>query len=197
MTGLIREHIFSDPGPSCIGFEEKNEEILPILESEEKEYQDLFIINLIQRGSLDFIDDYLEKFSAYIDYLPFKSHEVSLSFEGMLINSKNNDRKIFNSSYFEDLVYGARDKINIYNFITEEINNVKNNGYGCLNESYMDYSTMVQSILWGRSKVTKFIVYAIFDRKTLKEKVKCKLKNHRVVFKVCKRGYKVLKKLKV
>lgn len=195
MTGLIREHIFSDPGPSCIGFEEKNENIIPILEIEEKEYQDLFIISLIQKGSLDFIDDYLEEFSEYIDYLPFKSHEVSLSFEGMLINSKDNDRKIFNSSYFEDLVYGARDKINIYNFITEEINNVKNNGYGCLNESYMDYSAMVQSILWGRSKITKFIVYAIFDRKTLKQKVKIKMKNNSVLFNVCKKGYKGIKKI--
>lgn len=195
MTGLIREHIFSDPGPSCIGFERVNDEIIPMLEHEKKEFQDLFIINLIQRGALDFIDDYLEKLGNYIDYLPFKSQEVSLAFEGMLVNSKEIDRKIFKASYFEDLVYGARDKINIYDFITEEINTVYSKSYGYSGNSCMDYSSMIQSIVWGKNKFIKLFVYMIFDRKTLKEKSKIKLKNNIVLFNICKKTYKALKRL--
>ncbi|MDB2157103.1 MULTISPECIES: HAD-IA family hydrolase [Clostridium] len=195
MTGLIREHILSDPGPSCIGFEETNSGIIPVLEHTTKEFQDLFIINLMQKGALDFVDDYLGNFAEYIEYLPFKCQEVSLPFEGMLINSKDIDRKIFNASYFEDLVYGARDKINIYRFINNEISQIHARSFSYFENSCTDYSCMIQSLVMGRNKLIKLITYAVFDRKSLKEKVKNKLKNRPIMQKVCKKLYRGLRKI--
>ncbi|AOR24586.1 HAD-IA family hydrolase [Clostridium taeniosporum] len=191
MTGLIREHLLSDPGPSCIGFNRNEGEIVPIFESEEKDFQDFFIVDLIQKGALDFTKDYIETFGEYIEYISFKSQEVSLVFEGMLVNAKDFDRKIFKASYFEDLVYGARDRINIYEFIKNEVNMLENPTL--VGDSIMDYSSMIEKILWGRSKTIKFMVYAIFDRKTLKDKMKIKLKDKPIIFKLCKKGYKTIK----
>ncbi len=196
ITGLIREHLLSDPGASCLGFERKGKEIVPLLEVEEKEFQDLFVVDLMQTGAINFAKDYLNYFAEYIDYIPYKSQEVSLTFEGMLINSKNLDRQIFKASYFEDLVYGARDKINIYDFIDSEIKDLQSQNINLGANNCMDYSSMIESILWGRNKVIKLFVYCIFDRKTLKEKVKNKLKNKPIIFKVCKKGYKSLRKIK-
>lgn len=195
MTGLIREHLLSDPGPSCIGFERKEGTVIPRFDLEEKDFQDFFIVDLIQKGALDFTKDYIETFKEYIEYIPFKSQEVSLVFEGMLINSKDIDRRIFKASYFEDLVYGARDRINIYEFIKNEIEILKAENPTLGGDSGMDYSSMIEKILWGRNKIIKLMIYSIFDRKTLKEKTKNKLKNSPVMFKVCKKGYKTLKKL--
>lgn len=195
MTGLIREHLFSDPGPSCIGFNKKEGGISPKFEDEEKDFQDLFIVDLIQRGALDFTRDYITAFREYIKYIPFKSQEVSLVFEGMLINAKDFDRRIFKASYFEDLVYGARDRINIYDFIKNEIEILKSENSILSLDSGMDYSSMIEKILWGRNRIIKCIIYAMFDRKILKEKVKTKLKDKPIIFKACKKGYKILKKI--
>lgn len=196
MTGVIREHIFSDPGPSCIGFKKENDETKPVFENEKKDFQDVFIVEQIQKGALDFIRDYLRVFGNYKKYIPYKSQEVSLIFEGFLVNSKDMDRKIFSSSYFEDNVYGAKNKINIYEFITNDINLIRNENSGMLVEPSMDYSSMVNRILWGKNKFVKVITYAVFDRKTLKEKVRFKLKDKPFIFKVSKLGYSKLRKLK-
>lgn len=195
MTGLIREHIFSDPGPSCIGFKSKNGTVAPVFENEMKDFQDLFIVDLIQQGAIDFIKDYLESFGEYKEYIPFKSQEVSLIFEGFLVNSKDMDRKIFDCAYFEDNVYGAKSKINIYEFITNDIIRIRNESPEAIIESSMDYSRMIDRILWGRGKFTKAIAYAIFDRKTLKEKVKNKLKDKPILLKTSKTIYKSLKRV--
>nr|WP_272507417.1 HAD-IA family hydrolase [Clostridium aestuarii] len=198
MTGLIREHLLSDPGSSCIGFNRKDGIVVPKFEDEEKEFQDLFIVKLIQQGALEFTEDYIETFRDYMEYVPFKGQEVSLVFEGMLINAKDFDRRIFKASYFEDLVYGARDKINIYEFFKNQIQVVQAEQHtsdGDNRECGMDYSSMIEKILWERNKIIKCIVYAIFDRKTLKEKVKVKLKDKPITFKVCKKGYEIIKKI--
>ncbi|NOW87140.1 HAD superfamily hydrolase (TIGR01549 family) [Clostridium beijerinckii] len=195
ITGLIREHLFSDPGPSCIGFSKKEGSVVPGFETEEKDFQDLFIVDLIQRGALDFTMDYITAFREYIKYIPFKSQEVSLVFEGMLINAKDFDRRIFKASYFEDLVYGARDRINIYDFIRNEIEILKSENSILSLDSGMDYSSMIEKILWGRNRIIKCIIYAMFDRKTLKERIKYKLKNNPIVFRICKKMYKTLKRI--
>ena len=56
-----------------------------------------------------------------MEYLPFRSTEVSFPFEGYLRNSSYLDRKIFAASYFEDMVYGACNKIKIEDFINRTI----------------------------------------------------------------------------
>lgn len=195
MTGLIREHLLSDPGPSCTGFYIKEGKVVPKFDLEEKDFQDLFIVDLIQKGAIDFTQDYIEAFGEYIKYITFKSQEVSLVFEGMLISAKDIDRRIFKASYFEDLVYGARDKINIYEFIKNEIEMLKVENSISGSNNIMDYSSMVDTILWGRNKIIKCIVYALFDRKSLKEKVKCKLKSNPILFRASKKGYKILRRL--
>lgn len=196
MTGVSREHIFSDPGPSCIGFKKENDEVKPVFEHEKKDFQDAFVVEQIQNGAIDFIKDYLSVYGKYIKYIPYKSQEVSLVFEGFLVNSKDMDRRIFNSSYFEDDVYGAKNKINIYDFITNDINLIRNENTGISLEPSLDYSSMVNRILWGRNKFIKVITYAIFDRKTLKEKVKIKLKDKPILFRVSKWGYSNLRNFK-
>lgn len=193
MTGLIREHLLSDPGPSCVGFEYSGKKVIPILEEEEKNFQDFFVIDLIQQGAINFTRDYIRVFGNYMEYIPFKSQEVSLVFEGMLINAKDFDRRIFKASYFEDLVYGARDKINIYEFVRNEIGILKIENPTLGVDSSMDYSSMIEKILWGRNNIIKCMIYIVFDRKTLKEKAKYKFRNNPIIFRVCKKVYKTLK----
>lgn len=195
MTGLIREHLLSDPGPSCIGFEMVNGKSIPILEEEEKTYQDLFVIDLIQQGALSFAKEYVLRLGAYYEYLGFKNQEVSLPYEGMIRSLKEVDRRIFRASYFEDLIYGAKDKINIYDFIQREYSTLPMCQNGESANTYISHADMIQGILVNRGKLTKVITYAVFDRKTLKEKVKNKLANKPYILRFCRVSYKSLKRI--
>jgi hypothetical protein len=188
MTGLIREHILSDSGGSCVGFREENGKAFPILESEEKTFQDRFTVGTMQRGALDFCRDFLNIFGGYLNYLPFKCQEVSLPFEGFLRNMKDADLRVFSASYFEDMIYGANDNINIYEFL-------RNQYAGLPNIGFAEVHNPVDSLVWNRGKLTKLLVYSLFDRKTLKEKVKKKLKNHSFLFRLCRKGYHGLRKI--
>lgn len=114
MSGLIREHILSDSTSSCIGIDEN---INLIFDGIEKLYQDSFVVNQIQQGAIDFVKDFKNIFIEYFDYIDFKPYEASMVFEGYLRCGKDFDRQIFKASYFEDLVYGSKDNINIYEFI--------------------------------------------------------------------------------
>lgn len=188
MTGLIREHIFSDLGGSCVGFRMDNGRSVPVLENEKKTFQDRFTVDTMQRGALDFCRDFLNIFEKYLNYLPFKCQEVSLPFEGFLRNMKDIDRRIFCASYFEDMVYGANDNINIYEFLQNQYAGLPGNGL-------VNYQSTVSNLLYNRGKLTKLLIYSLFDRRTLKEKVKKKLTKHPLLFQFCRKGYKGLKRL--
>lgn len=197
VSGLMREHLISSPKGSCIGYIRQQDKVVPILEDERKNYEDVFIIDLIQKGALQFIQDYMQQLGEYSKYIGFRNHNVSLPYEGYLRCSKEVDRRIFKGSYFEDLVYGAKEHINIYDFINGQydisLNQADVRSTGSVGE--VDYSLMVDRILWGKGKAIKCITYAVFDRKTLKEKVKRKLGNSPRLLNICRRSYKVLKKL--
>nr|WP_302641430.1 HAD-IA family hydrolase [uncultured Agathobaculum sp.] len=192
MTGLIREHILSDLAGSCIGFSEETGEITPVLESQRKTVHDLFIIQTMQRGALDFVEQWYENFGAFEDYIPFKAHEVAMPFEGFLRCARDVDMRVFSASYFEDLVYGARDQINVYRFIRDERNCLPD----AMNElEQFDQSATIERLVFHRSKCLKVFMYALFDRKLLKEKVRNKLNNHPKMLALSKRMYRCAKRL--
>jgi len=188
MSGLIREHLFSEAGGSCIAFRQENGQAVPVIEEEEKKYPDRFIVEQIQRGALDFCRDFLEIFGGYLSWLPFKNLELSLPFEGYLSNMKDADCRLFKASYFEDTVYGAKASINIYDFLRAQ--------YARVVRPDLSGPEMVNRLLYKRGKLTKLLGYILFDRVTLKEKVKKRLANHNFLLRVTTRAYQVWKKLK-
>ncbi len=191
MTGLIREHILSDPNASCIGFDEKSN---PIFEDEEKTYQDLFTVGLMQKGAEDLVDDFVNIFGEYKEYIKFRPYELSLAFEGYLRFARDVDRRPFAASYFEDMVYGARDKINIYEFIKHQIISLP------VNESSFNaplQTEVIDNALRGKGIFSKTIALAILDKPLLKWKIKLKLwiklQKYPRLFKVCRGFYRKTK----
>lgn len=165
VSGLLREHVLSDSGPACVGFAGCNGRVEPILEKEKKIFQDTFAAGAIQDAALQFVKDFHGLFDGYEDIITFRSTEVSLPFEGYLRASRCFDRKIFAASYFEDLVYGAAENINIEEFINHtipcETQGEENNCEG-------------QAV---EGKLRKAVRYLIHDRKLLKEIILFKIKN--------------------
>ncbi|MBQ1194346.1 MAG: glycosyltransferase [Lachnospiraceae bacterium] len=161
VSGLLREHLFSDLKGSCIGYRRENEEVIPIFEEVDKEYQDCFPVKQVQDNALKFFMDFFDIFKEWLEYIPFKIHETIIPFEGFLAKSKNIDRKMFAASYFEDKLYGANDKLNIEQFWTKELLKISREG-----TSAIDFKEIVLTgtsdkkklALWGTGKTSKSIV---------------------------------------
>lgn len=162
MSGLIREHILSDSSSSCIGIDEN---INLIFDGIEKLYQDSFVVNQIQQGAIDFVKDFKNLFIEYFDYIDFKPYEASMVFEGYLRCGKDFDRQIFKASYFEDLVYGSKDNINIYEFIKNYLVTLP------VSEGAKNAVTkrdMLETVVAGHNRLVRAFAYIIFDPELFK-----------------------------
>lgn len=118
ITGLLREHILSDYHPACTAVNKARDGRLYLtFGKENKVITDLIILKSIHQSALEFVLDYLKMFSEYLDYVSFKSFEVSLPFEAFLRNINELDLKMFSGAYFEDRVYGGNGYINVAEFM--------------------------------------------------------------------------------
>ena len=162
MSGLIREHILSDSSNSCIGLDSSGS---PIYDDVVKIYQDTFVATMMQRGALDLVKQFGKVFGEYEEYMSIKPFEVSTVFEGYLRCAKDIDRQIFKASYFEDMVYGSKDNINIYEFVKSYIMTLP------VNEGARNAITkrdMLEEVVSGHSRFTRAIAYIVFDPQLFK-----------------------------
>lgn len=182
VSGLLREHILSEYGSGCSGFKREKGTVVPILSEEEKNFQDIFVIDTIQKSALRFVRDYTQIFEGYREYVPFRVTEVSLPFEGYLRNARYIDRKIFSASYFEDMVYGACDQIKIEDFINQTIPYMAKDEYEMNKVSAPD----IMQLLRGKNKFIKALICFIMDKKLFKYIIWLKVKDHKVLYRIGK-----------
>ena len=189
VSGLLREHLLSENGHSCIGFY-RNNEIEPMFDNITKKYSDIIVTELLQQGALDFCETFTHIFDKYFDKINQRSQEVSLPFEGFLNLSKSIDRKVFSSSYFEDLVYGSREDINIYDYIQNYALNSDDNDIMEVNT----FSEQLENRIKGKNRVAKIIIYFLVDKETLRVKMWHKLQGNKYIFFLGKKIYHKLLK---
>ncbi len=165
ISGLLREHIFSDTSSSCIGLETKGDKVIPVFDGIVKGYWDIFVIDNIHNGALDFVRDYISVCKDYLQYMDFKPYEVSMNFEGYLRAAKDIDRSIFKASYFEDLVYGSNDKINIYEFVKNSVIAIPADDSA---KTILNKRDMLEAVVKGHSRPVRAICYILLDRQLFK-----------------------------
>lgn len=165
ISGLLREHIFSDTGCSCIGLKMEGGSAVPVFDGIVKQYQDSFVVENMQRGALDFVRDFVCLNEQTGGLLDFKPYEVSMMFEGYLRAAKDIDRSIFKASYFEDLVYGSKDKINIYDFVKSSIMGIPADKGAA---AVLNRRDMLEAAVAGHSRPVRAICYILLDRQLFK-----------------------------
>lgn len=179
VTGLFREHVLSDCAGSCIGYTMKNGVIEPVIENESKLYADKYVVKSIEKGTLDFMEDFFESFGEYLDELDFSPIEASYGFEGFIRHFSNVDLHIFSSSYFEDEVYGAQTQINIEEFLKNQTHvlDVKlNEDMEALERAGVYQSDTFIDILNRKGKASRALLWALVDPGRIKEKVSINIK---------------------
>lgn len=120
ITGVMREHLLMELGPSTIGYKKENGSLLPIFEEYKEDFVAAYVTKIIQGAALDFITDFYETFNGHLSNIYARGYDLSLPFEYFLHNSKEMDRRIFSSMKFEDDM-GEGKIINALDFWNNEI----------------------------------------------------------------------------
>lgn len=120
ITGVMREHLLMELGPSTIGYQKTGDTLTPVFENYSENYTVSFITRILQKAALDFIRDYQKTFESYSDYIFLRGYDLSLPLEYYLHNSKELDRRIFSSMKFEDDMGEGR-IISAFDFWNNEI----------------------------------------------------------------------------
>lgn len=177
VTGLFREHLLSDCAGSCIGYRMTGQGAEPIIEETVKRHSDQFVVHSIQQGALDFMEDYLSRFGAYLKWMDYSPVEVSLPLEGFMRHHGDADLRIFSGSWFEDEVYGGRAELNIEQFIRSQTRHL--DGVSIVTPAIAPGSVLdssLREIMNSKSPVIRAFLWLFIDFDSFKNRVILNLK---------------------
>lgn len=107
MSGIVNEFIFSDYGPSCIGYRMEQGKAVPVFEEKETAYQEKYLLDEIARGCEKYVGDFYKIFQEQLSFFDFRIMETSLPYERFLMNPKWFDLNLLKCCYLEDEYYGG------------------------------------------------------------------------------------------
>lgn len=128
ITGVMREHVFMELGPSTLGYKNINNKVEPIFEDYNSDYQTELITTIVQDSAIEFVKDFTSIFHKYLKDMVYRYVDASQPFEYYLHYSKNFDRQIFSSIVFEDDC-GEGKSLNAVEFWNNEIERCKLNNF--------------------------------------------------------------------
>lgn len=106
-SDVMREYMLSAIEPACSDIELSDDgNCRCVYDKDDISYPEKFVVRNIQRGAVEFADDFISLFSDKTDEIDFVPQEVSYPFEYFLRFGKYEDRKIFNLCSLEDRCYG-------------------------------------------------------------------------------------------
>lgn len=173
VSGLMREHIFSDYKGSCVGFRETDGAVVPVYEEERHDFADKAVIQMLQGGATDFVERFTECFSKYEAVNGFSPFMASVPFEGFLRKPSRVDLHIFSASCFEDMVFGASERINIEQFALNQLAVMESEkSESEFRESIYEENPRIMDMINHSSQIKRAFVWLLLDRKFLMEKIR-------------------------
>lgn len=195
VSGILREHLFAELGPSCVSYEEKmNGLVEPLFEDYSSNSINDFIIQRIQHASIDFASDMMNSFRDYMSTLYMNNSDASLPLELYMHNSKQSDRSLLMHSYSDDTVHGGNNNNSILTWWNIETSSKQNEYINAPSVSI--HNIAPTGMLLNRGRISKVIFYYLFDRDTLKKKVETRYKHKPILIKSLSMGYRVLRRIK-
>lgn len=114
MYDPTREYMLSSVDPSCIGYDQEGR---PIFDKPCTNQDEVEMINDLQKGAQEFVQEFYDNFGSLLQYVPYKDFEVSLPLEAFLRFGTGTDGDIFSVVKFDDAVYGGDKSINLKEII--------------------------------------------------------------------------------
>lgn len=183
-TGNAYELLFSKLAPSCIGYSITEKGVEPVFEKYENSYQVEQMVGIMQKAAIEFVSDIINIFKQDTDILYYQDYYITLPIMSYFNSATRLDKRPLDAVEFEDtirtnkrekMIDSMQEDLNHKNQRT--INDLYNNAT-IWNKSQkvgkLDYNPTVD--LNGRNKFVRLLYYALFDRTTLKRRIRDTLK---------------------
>lgn len=183
-TGNAYELLFSKLAPSCIGYNITEKGVEPVFEKYENSYQVEQMVGIMQKAAIEFVSDIINIFKQDTDILYYQDYYITLPIMSYFNSATRLDKRPLDAVEFEDtirtnkrekMIDSMQEDLNHKNQRT--INDLYNNAT-IWNKSQkvgkLDYNPTVD--LNGRNKFVRLLYYALFDRTTLKRRIRDTLK---------------------
>lgn len=193
IQGSLREHLLSELGPSCIGYDCSGGEPAPLFENFQTNYQTRYVTETMQQAALDFVSDMIDTFGADIRRLPFRSVDACMPIEYFYQHAKAFDRTLFSATPFEDDMGIGR--LTLMEAWEGEINAARDKDLLTKIGSF-DYLNYEAIPRWKR-----WLIWCLADRDKLKEGAYNRLGEHLALLRFARLCYRapraVYRKIKV
>ena len=204
VTGFTYESMLSALAPSCIGYDIKENKVEPVFEKYNKTYQEEFIISIMQKAAIEFINDVVNTFGLEINELYYEKYYVSLPVMAYINSAKDLDKSIFNAIYFEDDIR-IKEPVRMTKEWNQELKNknqrsmcelinIHENNNNKKDYGYLNYNKNPD--LEHHSKPVRFIYYLLYDRQTFKRRMRESFKSNKILLFIGKIIYKIGAKFK-
>ena len=183
-TGNAYELLFSKLAPSCIGYNITEKGVEPVFEKYENSYQVEQMVGIMQKAAIEFVSDIVNIFKQDTDILYYQDYYITLPIMSYFNSATRLDKRPLDAVEFEDtirtnkrekMIDSMQEDLNHKNQRT--INDLYNNAI-IWNKSQkvgkLDYNPTVD--LNGRNKFVRLLYYVLFDRTTLKRRIRDTLK---------------------
>lgn len=183
-TGNAYELLFSKLAPSCIGYNITEKGVEPVFEKYENSYQVEQMVGTMQKAAIEFVSDIINIFKQDTDILYYQDYYITLPIMSYFNSATRLDKRPLDAVEFEDtirtnkrekMIDSMQEDLNHKNQRT--INDLYNNAT-IWNKSQkvgkLDYNPTVD--LNGRNKFVRLLYYALFDKTTLKRRIRDTLK---------------------
>ncbi len=175
VTGVIREHLLMELGPSTIGMVKENNEIKPLLEEYKSNYNCNLVTNLIQDYALEFVKDYHKSFSNHLSNLCLRRDDASEFYENFLHFGKDFDIKVFSCIDFEDDM-GLGKLASVYDFMKQDMMN------NCPKNKEIIHEVVKESNMTPEILTSQYVLDGVSGKQVIAHKLKTK---HNNIFTKC------------
>lgn len=151
------------------------DKVKPIFEKYESEYQVEYIIETMQNAALEFVNDIVKIFEEDISLLYYQDYYITLPIMGYINSSKRIDKEPLSAIEFEDDIRTGKSR-KMIDDMQEDLNakNQKTMDKLLINGN-LQYNPVVD--LSERNKIVRLVYYLLFDKDTIKRRIKEVLKN--------------------
>lgn len=177
-TGNAYEHIISKLAPSCISYELSKDEVIPIFEKYNNNYQVEYVIKIMQDAALSFIKDIISIFGKELDILYYQDYYISLPIMAYFNSSTEKDKLPLSPVLFEDEIRTGdttRMVDNMYSDLAGKNQQLLTNLFSCPfildkpSKSELNYNPIVD--LTNKGRFSRLIFYLVFDRTTFNRRL--------------------------
>ena len=173
VTGSQREYLFSKQAGSLLEFRPNGDNVELVNEDYNNSYADVYCIKEIQNEALQFVSDFSQTFSDYLDIMSCRNLDIAIPFEKLIHNSYE-DLNIFKACIFEDELFDGRKEINLCDIWRRDID------YHYPKQNIITKKVITNNPLFDKfsslKQKKKAIIYMFCDFSLFKSKVKNKLK---------------------